>query len=52
MNNILEYKGYCGAVDFSVAENILFGKVIGVQSLISYEGDRVQSLKGYFEGGD
>lgn len=50
MNNILEYKGYCGTVDFSVTDNTLFGKVIGVQSLISYEGDSVQTLKDDFEG--
>jgi len=49
MSNFLEYKGYYGTVDFSVADNILFGKVIGVNSLISYEGDSIQSLRKDFE---
>ncbi len=45
MNNMLEYKGYYGTVDFSISDNILFGKIVGVQSLISYEGDSIQSLQ-------
>lgn len=49
MNNLLEYKGYYGTVDFSIENNILFGKVIGVQSLISYEGDSIQSLQEDFQ---
>lgn len=50
MNNILEYKGYYGTVELSGADNVLFGKVIGVNSLISYEGDSVQSLRDDFQG--
>jgi len=50
MNNTLEYKGYIGTVEFSDTDAILFGKVVGVTSLISYEGDSVQSLKEDFQG--
>jgi predicted HicB family RNase H-like nuclease len=50
MSGVMEYKGYCGTVEFSDTDNILFGKVIGVSGLISYEGDGVQSLKEDFEG--
>lgn len=49
MNNILEYKGYNGTVEYSADDNILFGKVIGIKSLISYEGDSVETLKADFE---
>lgn len=49
MNNMLEYKGYYGTVDFSSDDKILFGNVIGVNSLISYEGHSVESLKQDFE---
>ena len=45
MNNLMEYKGYYGTVEFSATDNILFGKVIGVKGLISYEGNSVDSLK-------
>jgi len=46
----LEYKGYYGTVEFSAADRLLYGKVIGVNGLISFEGDSVQSLKEDFEG--
>ncbi len=47
--NVLEYKGYYGTVEYSAKDNILFGKIIGVNGLISYEGDSVQNLKTDFE---
>ncbi|MCL2365729.1 MAG: type II toxin-antitoxin system HicB family antitoxin [Oscillospiraceae bacterium] len=50
MSNLLEYKGYYGSVEFSATDNILFGSVLGVSSLISYEGDSVFALKEDFEG--
>ena len=50
MNNVLEYKGYYGTVEFSAADNILFGKVIGINGLISYEGESIKILKEDFEG--
>ena len=49
MNNILEYKGYCGTVEFSSGDQVLFGKVLGINSLISYEADNVRALKEDFE---
>lgn len=50
MNNILEYKGYNGTVEYSAEDDILFGKVIGIKSLISYEGKSVEKLKADFQG--
>ena len=50
MNNLLEYKEYYGTVEFSASDNIFFGKVLGINGLISFEGDSVQSLKEDFEG--
>ena len=50
MNNILEYKGYYGTVEFSAADNIHFGKVMGIRGLISYEGDNEKNLQEDFEG--
>lgn len=49
MNNILEYKGYSGTVEYSADDNVLFGKVIGIKSLISYEGQSVDELRADFE---
>ena len=49
MSNLLEHRGYCGTVEFSSADNVLFGKVLGVNSLISYEGGSVQDLADDFK---
>lgn len=44
MSNTMEYKGYVGSVEFSQEDSILFGKVMGIRALISYEGQTVQEL--------
>ena len=44
MNNTMEYRGYVGSVEFSEADQLLFGKVQGIRSLISYEGTTVSEL--------
>lgn len=49
MNNILEYKGYYGNVNYSAEDNILYGNLIGINSSIFYEGESVASLKKDFE---
>ena len=44
--NYLEYKGYLGSVEYSSEDDILFGKIIGLQnSSISYEGNTLAELK-------
>ena len=35
MKNTMEYRGYVGSVEFSEADQLLFGKVQGIRSLIS-----------------
>ena len=40
----MQYKGYVGSVEFSESDGVFFGKVQGIQSLISYEGRSVQEL--------
>lgn len=34
----LDYKGYTGSIEYSPEDNLFYGKVLGIQSLISYEG--------------
>ena len=50
MNNIIQYKNYIGSVEFSEADCLLYGKVQGIRSLISYEGATVQELIDDFHG--
>lgn len=40
----LSYKNYTGSLEFSIEDNILFGKVLGIKSLISYEGKTIEEL--------
>ncbi len=44
MNNIIEYKGYVGSVEFSEEDSLFFGKVQGIRYLISYEGTNASEL--------
>jgi predicted HicB family RNase H-like nuclease len=49
MSNLLEYKNYFGTVEYSSSDKILYGKVIGINGLISYEGSSIESLQADFE---
>ena len=44
MKNTMEYKGYVGSVEFSEEDGVFFGKVMGIRSLISYEGTTAKEL--------
>ena len=44
MNNVMEYKGYIGSVEFSETDGVFYGKVQGIRSLISYEGTTAAGL--------
>lgn len=44
MNNTIEYKGYVGSIEFSETDCLLYGKVQGIRSLISYEGRTAKEL--------
>ena len=44
MNNTIQYKGYIGSVEFSEEDRIFYGKVLGIRSLISYEGENAKDL--------
>ena len=48
MNNTIQYKGYVGSVEFSEEDGIFFGKVMGIRSLISYEGESAKEVKSIF----
>ena len=50
MADNLEHKGYFGSVEYSSRDGLLHGKVIGINDLVTYEGDSVKELKTAFEG--
>ena len=50
MNNTMEYKGYIGSVELSEEDALLYGKVLGIRALISYEGENAADLVADFHG--
>ena len=50
MSNVMNYKGYTGSVEFSEEDHIFYGKVLGISSLISYEGENATDLLNDFHG--
>ena len=50
MNNTIEYKGYVGSVEFTEEDGVFFGKVLGIRSVISYEGTTAAELIEDFHG--
>jgi len=44
LDNTIEYKGYIGSVEYSENDGLFFGKVLGIRSLISYEGNSSAEL--------
>lgn len=49
MSNLISYKNYNGTVEFSKEDQCLYGKVVGIKSLLSYEGNSVQELQTDFQ---
>lgn len=49
MSSLLSYKNYNGTVEYSKEDRCLFGKVIGLKSLLSYEGNSIQELEEDFQ---
>lgn len=47
---LLSYKGYHGTVEYSLEDQLLFGKVIDTKNLISYEGSTIEELTEDFKG--
>ena len=47
--NNLFYKGYEGSVEVSFEDNCLYGRVLNIQHLLSYEGATPKELVESFE---
>ncbi len=45
----LEYKGYTGSIEYSPQDSLLYGKVLGIRGLISYEGETGKHLEEDFK---
>jgi predicted HicB family RNase H-like nuclease len=53
MINALQYKGYAGTIEFSADDDCFFGKIIGINDLVTFEGSSVEEIKtAFFEAVD
>jgi len=48
MKNIIEHKGFIGTINFSDEDNVLFGKIEGIDDLVTFEGRSVDELRKSF----
>ena len=50
MSNTFKYRGYIGSLEYSEEDEVLFGRVLGISDLISYEGTTCEELIADFHG--
>ena len=48
MKDILQYKGFIGSVHFNADDEVFFGKIEGIDDLVSLEGCSVAEIKEAF----
>ena len=46
--NTMQYKDYIGSVEFSENDGVFFGKIEGINALVTFEGESVKELTGAF----
>src|ERR1035437_3661034 len=49
MKDILNYKEFIGSVHFSADDNVFYGKIEGINDLITFEGETVKELTDAFQ---
>ena len=49
MTDRLKYKDFIGSVHFSAEDEVFYGKIEGVNDLVTFEGNTVTSLKSAFK---
>ena len=45
MKDVLKYKGYIGSVHYAAEDRVFYGKIEGINDLISFEGSTVDELE-------
>ena len=49
MKNVMSYKDYYGSVEFSDEDDVFWGRIIGINDRITYEGTDIKSLREDFK---
>ncbi len=48
MNNVMTYKDFIGTVGYSSEDHLFFGKIEGIDDLVTFEGETVTELEAAF----
>ena len=48
MKNVLEYKGYFTRIEYSVEDQVLHGRIEGIQDLVNFECERADEAESAF----
>jgi len=48
MNNMFEYRGFYGSVEYSLEDKCFHGIIVGIRDLVTFEGDTIQELEKAF----
>lgn len=48
MDNMLDYNGYKGTVEFSLKDQVFYGQIFGINDTVMYEGSSVKELQKMF----
>jgi len=49
MENRLSHKGFIGSVNFSTDDKVFFGKIEGINDLVTFEGTTIDELEEAFK---
>jgi predicted HicB family RNase H-like nuclease len=49
MKNMLQHKGFLGSVQYSDRDSIFYGKIEGIDDLVTFEGKSVDEIKKAFQ---
>ena len=44
MKDVITYKGFLGSVHFASEDRVFYGKIAGIDDLITFEGETVDQL--------
>ena len=47
-DKVLKYKNYTGSVEYDLTDKFLFGKILFIDDLVTYEGNTVEELEKAF----
>ncbi len=48
VSNNLYYKGYYGKIEYSAEDKVIYGKIMGIHSLISFESESATDIENEF----